>query len=39
MNTELQRRADLEGRNLDGTLGDFVKVYTGTVRQLSLRLA
>jgi hypothetical protein len=35
---ELQRRADLEGRELGGTLGAFVETYTSPARQLSLRL-
>jgi hypothetical protein len=37
--TELQRRADLEGEELTGTLADFVEFYTRPARQLSLRLA
>ena len=36
---ELQRRADIEGRELSGTLAAFVEVYTSSARQLSLRLA
>ena len=36
---ELQRRADLEGRRLEGTLAAFVQFYTRPGRQLSLRLA
>jgi hypothetical protein len=36
---ELQRRADLERRELGGTLGAFVDAYTSPTRQLSLRLA
>jgi hypothetical protein len=36
---ELQRRADIEGRELDGTLAAFVEAYTSPARQLSLRLA
>jgi hypothetical protein len=36
---ELQRRADIEGRELTGTLAEFVEFYTRPGRQLSLRLA
>ena len=36
---EIQRRADLEGRELIGTLAEFVENYTRPARQLSLRLA
>ena len=36
---ELQRRADLESRELEGTLAAFVEAYTSPARQLSLRLA
>jgi len=36
---ELQRRADLEGRELIGTLAEFVEFYTRPARQLSVRLA
>ena len=36
---ELQRRADLEGKELTGTLAGFVEFYTRPARQLSLRLA
>ena len=36
---ELQRRADIDGRELTGTLADFVEFYTRPARQLSLRLA
>ena len=36
---ELQRRADIDGRELIGTLADFVESYTRPGRQLSLRLA
>lgn len=36
---ELQRRADLERRELTGTLAAFVEAYTSRARQLSLRLA
>jgi hypothetical protein len=36
---ELQRRADIDSRELTGTLGDFVEHYTRPARQLSLRLA
>jgi hypothetical protein len=36
---ELQRRADLEGQQLEGTLASFVQAYTRPGRQLSLRLA
>jgi hypothetical protein len=39
MATELQRRADLERRELGGTLSDFVETYTSPARLLSLRLA
>jgi hypothetical protein len=39
MAVELQRRADLEGRELGGTLANFVGAYTTSARQLSLRLA
>lgn len=35
---ELQRRADLEGRTLEGTIAEFVQDYTRPERQLSLRL-
>ena len=35
---ELQRRADLEGKELEGTLAEFVEFYTKPARQLSLRL-
>jgi hypothetical protein len=31
---ELQRRADLERRELSGTLGEFVEFYTRSARQL-----
>lgn len=34
----LQRRADIDGRELTGTLAEFVDFYTGRTRQLSLRL-
>jgi hypothetical protein len=37
--TEIQRRADLEHRELFGSLSDFVEFYTRPARQLSLRLA
>jgi len=37
--TELQRRADIEGRELTGALADFVEFYTRAARQLTLRLA
>lgn len=36
---ELQLRADLERRELGGTLASFVASYTSAARQLSLRLA
>jgi hypothetical protein len=36
--TELQRRADLDGRELSGTLAEFVDFCTRPARQLSLRL-
>jgi hypothetical protein len=36
---ELQRRADLEGCELEGTIAAFVETYTSPARQLSLRLA
>jgi hypothetical protein len=36
---ELQRRADLEGRQLEGAIARFVQDYTRPGRQLSLRLA
>ena len=36
---ELLRRADLEGRPLEGTLAEFVHAFTHPGRQLSLRLA
>jgi hypothetical protein len=36
---ELRRRADLEGRQLEGTRAEFVEAYTRPGRQLSLRLA
>ena len=36
---EVQRRADLEGRELAGTVAAFVENYTSPARQLSLRLA
>jgi hypothetical protein len=36
---EIQRRADLEDRELVGTLAEFVEFYTKPARQLSLRLA
>ena len=36
---ELQRRADIDRRELTGALGDFVEFYTRTGRQPSLRLA
>ena len=36
---ELQRRADLEGVELTGTLAEFVEFYTRPARQLSLKLA
>ena len=37
--TEIQRRADLERKELSGRLADFVDAYTQPARQLSLRLA
>jgi hypothetical protein len=37
--TEIQRRADLDGRGLSGTLAEFVDFNTRPARQLSLRLA
>ena len=37
--TELQRRGDLEGKELTGALAEFVEFYTRRERQLSLRLA
>jgi hypothetical protein len=37
--TELQRRADIDGQELTGTVADFVEFYTRPARQLSLRLA
>jgi hypothetical protein len=37
--TELQRRADMDGRELTGTLAEFVDSFTHRSRQLSLRLA
>ncbi len=37
--TEIQRRADLDGRELTGSLAEFVDYYTRPGRQLSLRLA
>jgi len=37
--TELQRRTDLDGKELTGTLAEFVEFYTKPARQLSLRLA
>ena len=37
--TELQRRADIDGRDLAGTLAEFVEFYTRPARQLTLRLA
>jgi hypothetical protein len=36
---DVRRRADLEGRELEGTLAAFVEANTGRARQLSLRLA
>ena len=36
---ELQRRADIDRRELTGTLAEFVEFYTRPARQLSLRLA
>jgi hypothetical protein len=36
---ELHRRADIDGRDLTGTLAEFVEFYTRPARQLSLRLA
>jgi hypothetical protein len=36
---EVQRRADLEGRELIGTLATFVENHTRNARQLRLRLA
>ena len=36
---ELQRRADLDRVELEGTLKEFVEFYTRPERQLSLRLA
>jgi hypothetical protein len=36
---ELQRRADLDRVELEGTLKEFVEFYTRPARQLSLRLA
>ena len=37
--TEIQRRADFDGRELTGTVAEFVEHYTRPARQLSLRLA
>ena len=37
--TEIQRSADLDGRELTSTLAEFVDFYTRPARQLSLRLA
>jgi hypothetical protein len=37
--TEIQRRADVEGRELIGAVAEFVEFYTRPARQLSLRLA
>jgi hypothetical protein len=37
--TEIQRRADIDGRALTGTLAAFVEFYTLPTRQLTLRLA
>lgn len=39
MATELQRRADIEGRELGETLSGFIGAYTSPPHQLSLRLA
>ena len=36
---ELQRRSDLEGRELVGSLATFVEDHTRAARQLTLRLA
>jgi hypothetical protein len=36
---ELQRRADIDGQELTGTLANFVEFYNRPARQLSLRLA
>jgi hypothetical protein len=36
---EVQRRADLDRRELGGTLREFVEHYTRPARQLALRLA
>ena len=36
---ELQRRADIDRRELTGTLADFVELHTRPARQLTLRLA
>jgi hypothetical protein len=36
---EIQRRADIDRRELTGTLADFVEFYTQPARQFSLRLA
>ena len=36
---EVQRRHDLEGLELTGTLASFVEAHTRTARQLTLRLA
>jgi hypothetical protein len=36
---ELQRRADFDRVELEGTLAEFVEYYTQTARQLSLKLA
>jgi hypothetical protein len=36
---EIQRRADLERKELSGKLAEFVEFYTQPARQLSLRLA
>ena len=36
---EVQRRADLAGNELTGSLAEFVMFYTQPARQLSLRLA
>ena len=37
--TEIQRRADIDRRELTGTLAEFVEFYTRPARQLTLRLA
>ena len=39
MAVEVQRRADLAGEELTGTVAAFVDAYTSPARQLSLRLA